>query len=274
MRNRVLLPAMLLAGSLLVPATSQAATLPNVTVAVTPATVTVGGSLESGAVNIVVSDTGVKEASVILFQVKPGVTLAEVEAFASNKKNTGDPNRASALGSIIFDVEANPGKASEAQTVLAPGQYVVLTGEGEKPVHVRTHFSVAASKSPAALPTPAATERSIEFGFKGPATLHDGELVAFENEGFLVHMDVAFPVKSMRAARTAVKDLLSGKEKGIGKLIAGPPVAFAGPLSHGAVQQETITAKPGIYVQVCFMDTQDGRVHTRLGMERIIKITK
>jgi hypothetical protein len=278
MLNRVvvrrMLPAVLLAAGLLAPATSHAATLPNVTVAIAPSSVTVGGSLESGAVNVVVSDTGVKEASMILFQIKPGVTLAEVEAFAASKKNTSDPNRASAFGSIVFDVEANPGKATEAQTVLAPGEYVVLTGVGEKPVQVRTHFSVTASKAPAALPTPAAVERTIEFGFKGPATLHDGELVAFENEGFLVHMDFAFPVKSMRAAKTVVKALLSGREKGIGKLIAGPPVGFAGPISHGAVQEETITAKPGIYVQVCFMETQDGRPHTRLGMERIIKITK
>jgi len=27
-------------------------------------------------------------------------------------------------------------------------------------------------------------------------------------------------------------------------------------------------------VQVCFMETQDGRDHTRLGMERIIRIVK
>ena len=87
-------------------------------------------------------------------------------------------------------------------------------------------------------------------------------------------MDFAFPVKNMHAARTAVKDLLSGNQKGLGKLIAGPPVAFAGPLSHGAMQEETITAKPGIYVQVCFMETQDHRDHTSLGMERIIKIAK
>jgi hypothetical protein len=51
-------------------------------------------------------------------------------------------------------------------------------------------------------------------------------------------------------------------------------VGFAGPLSHEASQQETITAKPGIYVEVCFMDTQDRRQHTRLGMERIIHIVK
>jgi len=278
MRNRVLmrwtLPAALLVGCLLAPAFAQATPLPKVTVAITPGSATVGGALESGAVNVAVSDTGVKEGSVILFQIKPGVTLAEVEAFANSKKSQGDPNKSSAFGSIVFDVEANPGSATEAQTVLAAGEYVVLVGEGEKPVKLRTHFNVTTSKAPAALPAPAATERSIEFGFKGPATLHDGELVAFENEGFLVHMDFAFPVKNMRAARTAVKDLLSGNEKGLGKLIAGPPAAFAGPLSHGAMQEETISAKPGIYVQVCFMETQDGRDHTRLGMERIIKIAK
>ena len=71
-----------------------------------------------------------------------------------------------------------------------------------------------------------------------------------------------------------VNALLAGKEKGLEKLVVGAPVIFAGPLSHGAYEQETITAKPGWYVQACFMDTQDGRSHTRLGMERIIKITK
>ena len=76
------------------------------------------------------------------------------------------------------------------------------------------------------------------------------------------------------AAKKAVKDLLTGKEKGLEKLIAGAPVTFFGPASPGAYQQETITAKPGWYVQVCFMETQDGRSHSRLGMERIIKIVK
>ena len=133
---------------------------------------------------------------------------------------------------------------------------------------------MTAAAAPVALPTPEATIRSIEFGFHGPSTLHDGELVRFENEGYLVHMDVAAPVKNMKAAKQAIKDLLAGKEKAVGKLISGPPAGFAGPLSHEAFQQETITAKPGIYVEVCFMDTQDGRSHSRLGMERIIKIVK
>ena len=130
-----------------------------------------------------------------------------------------------------------------------------------------------AAKSPATLPAPQAKIRAIDFGFKGPTTLHVGELVGFENEGFLVHMTIAIPVKSKSAANKAVADLLTGKEKALEKLIIGAPFG-AGPISHEAFQQQTITAKPGWYVQACFMETQDARDHTRLGMERVIKITK
>jgi hypothetical protein len=251
---------------------AQAATLPTVTIGVSASAVTVGGPLQSGAVNVVSTSTK-KETEVILFLLKPGVSVAEVEAFVKSNKQK-DPNNATKYGTIAFDVEASPGAMSEAQTDLQAGQYIVLTGEGEKPVAIRTTFTVAPAASPVAMPTPAATIRSIEFAFRGPTTLHDGELVRFENEGFLVHMDIAFPVKSRAGAQEVVKDLLAGKEKGLEKLVAGAPFAFTGPVSSGAFQQETITAKPGWYVQACFMDTQDGREHTQLGMERIFKIVK
>jgi hypothetical protein len=253
---------------------AQASPLPTLTLTITKSSITVGGATQSGAVNVVSTASGVKEASAILFLLKPGVSVAEVENFLKKKGAAKDPNNASKYGSIVFDAEASPGHSSEAQTNLQPGQYFALVpGEGQGP-KVYTPFTVTAAASPAVLPTPQATVRSIEFGFRGPSTLHDGELVRFENEGFLVHMDIAIPVKNMKAAKQAVKDLLSGNEKAVEKLFAGPPAGFAGPVSHEAFQQETITAKPGIYVQACFMETQDGRNHTLLGMERIIKITK
>jgi hypothetical protein len=271
---RAMLAGAVLAGAgLCAAASAQASTLPTVTVALTKTTITVGGTLESGAVNVVSTATGTKEAQAILFQIKPGTTPDEVVAFLSSPK-LKDPNNAGKYGSIVFDAEASPGKTSEAQTTLQPGQYLALKAEGEGGPKLHTSFTVTASKSPAVLPTPEATVRSIEFGFRGPTTLADGELVRFENEGFLVHMDIAFPVKSKADAKKVVKDLLTGKEKGIEKLASGEPFGFAGPLSSGAYQQETITAKPGWYVQACFMETQDGRSHTRLGMERIIKIVK
>jgi hypothetical protein len=255
-------------------ASAQAATLPTLSIAISSSGATLQGTPESGGVNVVTTDTGVKEASVLLFQLKPGVTLAEVEAFIAAKKAHNDPNATVALGSIVLDTEANPGATGETQTTLAPGEYLLLVGAGEGEVKLDDHFTVATSKAPATLPTPEATVRSIEFAFRGPATLKDGELVRFENEGYLVHMDIAFPVKNLKNAHRAVKDLLAGNEKALGKLIAGQPLTFAGPVSHGAYQQETINAKPGIYVQACFMETQDGRDHTLLGMERIIKINK
>jgi hypothetical protein len=253
---------------------AQASTVPTLTLTLTKTSITVGGSTQSGAVNVVTTVTGVKEAAAILFLLKPGVTFEEVESHQRGSAGK-DPNSTSKYGSIVFSSEVSPGHSREAQTYLQPGQYVALIPGGEgKGSKAHETFTVTAAASPVALPTPQATVRSIEFGFRGPSTLHDGELVRFENEGFLVHMDIAFPVKSHKAAKQVVRDLLSGKEKGIEKLAAGEPVSFAPPLSHEAFEQETITAKPGWYVEACFMETQDGRVHTRLGMERIIKITK
>ena len=268
----VLIAGLLACVGLVSAVSAQASTLPTLTLALTKSSITVGGVTQSGAVNVVATATGVKEASVILFLLKPGATFDEVEAAV--QKSHGDINVTGKYGSLVFDAEVTPGQSSEAQTYLQPGQYVALVpGEG-KGSKAHALFTVTAAASPVALPAPEATIRSIEFGFQGPSTLHDGELVRFENEGFLVHMDVAAPVKNMKAAKQAIKDLLAGKEKAVGKLISGPPAPFAGPLSHEAFQQETITAKPGIYVEVCFMDTQDGRSHSQLGMERIIKITK
>jgi hypothetical protein len=264
---------LVVASSLALAGAAQATTLPTLTLALTKSSITVGGATQSGAVNVVSTATGTKEASAILFQLKPGVTVSEVEAFLSNKKEK-DPNNASKYGSIVFDAETAPGRTSEAQTVLQPGQYLALVAEGEGGPKVHTSFTVTAATSPAALPAAQATERSIEFDFRGPTTLHDGELVRFENEGFLVHMDVAFGARSLSDARRIVKDLLAGREKGLEKLVSGEPFEFQGPVSHEAFQQETITAKPGWYVQACFMETQEGVSHTRLGMERIIKIVK
>jgi hypothetical protein len=262
------------ASGTLLPAAAQASpALPTLSLTLTKTSIAVGGATQSGAVNVVSSATGTKEAIAILFQMKPGVTGAEVNAFLATKASE-DPNAASKYGSLVFDAEVTPGQKNEAQTILQPGHYLALRAEGEGPPKAHTEFTVTASPSPATLPTPEATVRSIEFGFRGPKTLHDGELVRFENEGYLVHMDVAAPTKSEKAAKELAKAFLNGKEKQANKLISGPPVGFAGPLSHEAFQQETITAKPGWYVQVCFMETQDGRDHALLGMERVIKIVK
>jgi len=255
---------------------AQAAALPLVSVALSPSSITVSGALQSGAVNIVSTAAGGKEPSPALLLLKPGVSVAEVDALLDRNQVGNEPNLASRYVSIVFDgATLAPGKSNEAQTSLAPGLYVAINAEGgDSAKWPRTSFTVTAAGAPATLPVPQATERSIDFAFRGPSTLHDGELVRFENEGYVVHMDLAIPTSSRASAVKAVKALLAGREKSLEKLISGEPFSFAGPLSTGSFQQETITAKPGWYVQACFMETQDGRDHTLLGMERIIRIVK
>ncbi len=261
--------------SVLTAGAAQAATLPTITATVGPTSIAVSGALQSGAVNIASTATGGKEPSAVLFALKPGVSLAEFYAYLNEDKTTHDPNSTSKYGSIVFDAAAGKGKATETQTVLAPGQYVALNAEGEKSsTWPRESLAIAASPSPAALPAPQATEKTVDFAFKGPKVLHVGELVRFENEGYLVHMDAALGAKSAKDAAKIAKGLAAGQEKGLKKLASGSEASFAGPLSSGAFQQETITAKPGWYVQACFMPTQDGRPHTLLGMERVIRIIK
>ena len=273
--STILVAVLALTGGVAAVESAQAATLPTLSITINPSSIAVGGTLQSGAVNVVTSASGVKEGSPVLFLLKPGVSVAEFDAFLAGGKPSKDPNTAAKFGTIAFDAEAAVGKANEAQTTLQPGQYVAFNAEGEKSATwTHTSFTVTTAVAPAVLPTPQATEKTIDFDFRGPTVLHDGELVRFENEGYVVHMDLAFSVKSKKDAQKVVKALLTGHEKGLEKLAAGPPASFAGPLSTGAYQQETITAKPGWYVQVCFMSTQEGVPHTRLGMERIIKIVK
>jgi hypothetical protein len=267
--------ALALAGAGLLASGSSAATLPTLTATVSPTSVAISGSLQSGAVNIATLATTGKEPSLALILLKPGATVQQAYSLFESEQASKDPNVAGQVGAIVFDNEAGKGKPSEAQTVLAPGTYVAINAEGEKSSKwPHATFTVAASTTPAALPAAQATVKTIEFGFKGPSVLKTGEVVRFENEGYLVHMDIAFGVKSRSAAQKVVKGLLTGNEKGLEKLVAGPPANFVGPLSTGGFQQEIITAKPGWYVQACFMQTQDGRPHTRLGMERIIKVVK
>jgi hypothetical protein len=271
----VLIASLLSAVSLLSAAGAEAAPLPTVSLALSPSSITVGGTLQSGAVNVVTTATGGREPSPGLFLLKPGVNPSEIYALLASDKVGEDPNVLSKYGSIVFDGPAAPGKSSEAQTVLQPGEYVAVDAEGEKSATwPHTSFTVTAAAAPGALPAAQATVRSIDFAFRGPSTLHEGELVRFENEGWVVHMDLAFPVKNRATAKLLIRALLAGRQKQVEKLVAGEPVNFAGPLSTAAFQQEAITAKPGWYVQACFMDTQDGRDHTMLGMERAIQIVK
>jgi hypothetical protein len=260
----VVVSAVALAGSA---AGARTRALPTLTVALHGAAgVSVSGSMVSGAVSVRSTFSGKVPrgsmgADFGLVRLRAGVTLAEASRAGNNDLNALTP-----YATIVVDAPA-PGTV---QTVLTPGTWVALnlTGQGQPAV---AQFTVTASPSPAALPGPTATETAVEFRFRGPTTLRNGTLIRAQNYGYLVHMIDLVGVRNLSDARALMALLQAGKDTQAQKL-ATAFVTLLGPASPGAMQQEVLTAKPGYYIEVCFMDTQDHREHTQLGMLRLVKV--
>jgi hypothetical protein len=262
-----------LTGALLAPVGASGATsLPTLNIAVNGTHgISVSGSMVSGAVNIVSTFTGKPGPNgpggdAGLFRLNDGVTAQQVLAAVQHNP---DPNAVDPYGSIVYDAMA----PSSTQVVLAPGNYFALNLTGEGPGGF-TQFTVTKSSSPAALPAARTTQTAIEFGFRGPTVLHDGTIVRAQNAGYLVHMIDGIGVPSKAAGHKLMALLRAGKDRKAQRFSNGQFFGLAGPLSTGAAQQAVLHAKPGWYVEACFMDTQDGREHTQLGMERLVKVVK
>jgi hypothetical protein len=249
--------------------------LPTLNIALTGTTgVSVSGSEVSGAVNVVSTFSGKAPSGPNsngptwgLVRLNPGVSIQQ--AVAAVASHHGDPNALTGLASLFADNSAGV----PTQTVLTPGNYAALnlTGHGNPGL---APFTVTQSSSPAALPRPAATQTAIEFGFRGPKVLHNGTLVRAQNGGYLVHMIIGIGVKNAATGRAVMALLAAGKDRKAARLATHNVFNLAGPLSPGGMQQLVLHAKPGYYVEVCFMDTQDGREHTQVGMERLIRVVK
>ncbi len=253
-------------------ASAGAPSLPALKLALNGRTVVVGGQLQSGAVNVV-SSVSTSHTEPVLIRLNAGVPFsAFAQAGAAINAHHGDLNYLDPYGSIVFDVSADRG-TNTTQTALQPGDYLAIDLSSSSPNPPHAAFVIGQAPHPAPLPKPGATITAVDFAFHGPSKLHDGELVRFQNSGFLVHQIQGIGVKSAKAATRLTVLLRAAHDKQAPKLGTSFP-EFAGPLSPGGVQQELIDERPGTYVLACIMRTEDGREHTQLGMERTIQIVR
>ena len=259
-------------GAAIAASSGQGPALPRINVAMDGTSITVGGTLQSGAVNVVSTTTREEEGDPILVRLNPGVTADQILAFANSRAGQDFDNLAP-YGAIVFDAQALRG-VSAVQTDLQPGQYVAVdTANENMSKQPHTTFTITPAAQPATLPTPGATISAVDFGFRGQKRLHTGELVRFVNRGHLGHMVIFLKLARGADPGNVITLLRQGKGKQAFRFVT---VGFigAGPLSPGGSQQMTLTAAAGTYIVVCFMETQDGRDHTQLGMERVIHIVR
>ena len=244
--------------------------LPTITVAMDKTTITVGGALQSGAVDIRSTTTDKSMGVAIFLRLNPGVTAAQALAFIGSPAGQ-DPNNISQVAAIVVDAPAPKG-TTDVQTTLQPGDYLALDGSGNDPLP-NAAFTIAQAADPAALPAAQATVQAIDFGFRGATTLRNGDLVRFANRGHVVHAIGGIRVKNVAAAKQLMTLLRAGKDSKAQHL-ALAFTDFLEPVSSGVLQQMVVNAKPGVYVLACFEETQDHREHTQLGQLRMIHITK
>jgi plastocyanin len=251
---------------------AKSSDLPTVSIAMDGSSITVDGTLQSGAVTVESTVTNEASASPVLVRLDQGVTADDFLA-AVGAGQVQDPNDVSPYGAIVFSAEAPQG-TSDIDTMLEAADYVALDAAKGAPMKWPTaEFTVTEAAQPAELPAADATVHAIDFGFTGPKTLNVGDVVRWQNDGIVAHMIVAFRVRNIDDAKKVVKLLRAGKDGKAGRYATGF-ASFMDPASTGAVQQQTLSVKRGVYVLACFMDTQDGREHTQIGMERIITIAK
>jgi hypothetical protein len=231
-------------------------------------------SIPSGAVSITATHSGKGgPGSFGIVRLNPNEpsSTAIAEGFSAVQKSHNNLDALTATGNFLV-VSANaPGPV---QTVLVPGNYIALNTSGNGgPAFAQ--FTVTKSSSPAALPAASSTQKAIEFGFRGSRVLKNHTTIRAKNGGYLVHMIDLLGVKSKADGRKAIAGLKAGKgQKFFHPLSNGVFISLLNPASPGAVQQQVLNAKPGYYVEACFMNTQDGREHTQLGMERLVRVKK
>jgi hypothetical protein len=234
--------------------------------------VSVSGSTASGAVNVVSTFKGKQPsngAAFALARLNPGVSLQQ--AFRAVQSHRGNMDALTPYGAIVVD-SSSPGTV---QTVLTPGNWVALNVSSENGPPGFKEFTVTQSSSPAALAAASSTQKAVEFAFQGPTVLHSGTMVRAVNAGYLVHMIQLVGVKSRTAGLTLLKVLkVHSSRKAARPFLNGQFASLQAPVSPGGMQQSVLHAKPGWYLEACFMDTQDGREHVQLGMERLVKVVK
>ncbi|MGH2909213.1 MAG: hypothetical protein ACRDK8_07960 [Solirubrobacteraceae bacterium] len=254
-------------------ASARAASLPTLDIAISGThAITVSGSMVSGAVSVVGTVSGgaihsSNGASYGIVRLDPGVTIQQ--AAGAVQSHRGDLNALTAYGSLLVSAAA----PSTVQTTLTPGDYVAINDSGSGQPGFAP-FTVTQSAAPAVLPKPDDTQTAIEFGFRGPSVLHDGTMVRAVNGGWLVHMITLVGVRNAAAGHKVMSLLRAGRDRPAFRLTNRRFVSLLNPASPGAMQQQVLHAKPGYYVEACFMDTIDGREHTRLGMERLVKVVR
>ena len=155
--------------------------LPTLTLTLNGRSVAVSGALQSGAVNVV-SSVSVKHTEPVLIRLNPGSPFLGL--CPGGCGNQRPPRRPELPRPVRLDRVRCQRRQGNHQRTDDPTARQLPGGRSEQQQsrppahHVRDQPSAAARLAS----QPGATISAIDFAFRGPSTLHDGELVRFQEQ--------------------------------------------------------------------------------------------
>jgi len=231
------------------------------TVAVTGADALVGGLTK-----ITVRNTRRADANFFLLRLRPGKTLADLQAAT---------NRSAAIPEDVIEIltgsSVGPGQTFTTTVNLPEGAYVAATppdGRGLGPFQELAVGPGAAGGSP-----PKTVGRVVMFdhGFRAPATMKGRGTLAVENAGQNFHFIVGIRLNRGVNADRVREQLIEGTLRG------APPgefVSIIGVVGPATTNYVETRLKPGTYLIACFFGDRHsgGHEHTEFGMVRKIVV--
>ena len=249
------------------PTSQLAATVPQVTIKATDFSFAMPDTLQTGLVDITLTNQGTQPHQAQLERLNNGVTQAQVLA-AFNK---GPAELVTLLTSYGGANTVDPGQSQEVILNITQGQYIMLcfvSGPDNIPHFIKgmyKFFTVAGPSNDNEVSQPQVNGQVLlrDFSFVLPASIPAGPLLLqVTNQGSQPHemtLIRLMPGKTMH-------DALSFLQKP-----AGPPpfedAGGMGALNPGMSGWLKLNLTPGNYVALCFVpDPKTGKPHFALGM--------
>jgi len=237
------------------------------TVAVTAAksaiTATPAGPIAPGPTRFTFTRSGKGDIDAFVATLRAGVTVDELRQSLAKQSEE-------ALGLVFLEASislSDQAKSRSLTVTLRPNVTYVLVSTQGRSLGLTT-LTTTGTDNGAQTPAPDARIRMVDYGFRGPGTLPREGVIRVENRGAAFHFAVAFPLRPGAKTKRVNRALLTGNEKAIGRLVAGPPITVQNLISPETANDNEIRfPRRGRYAFVCFFGA-----HNALGMYRVYRV--
>ena len=230
-------------------------------------TVTGADTLVAGLTKITARNTGSAPTNFALARLRPGKTLADLQA--ETKRSSNVPEGTTATLTTYFGLA--PGQTFTTTLSLPPGDYVTTQPPNGKGLGPAIQFSVANGAAGGSPPATTGTVLLYDYGIDAPKSIRGRGTLAVNDIGLNYHFLIGIRLNRGVDADQVVADIKAGKD-------SGPPpgqfVTIIGVVNPGSVNYVRTNLKPGSYVIACFNSDRHsaGHNHSQYGMVRKLTV--